>query len=83
MREALTARAEHHLAVSGAPARIRTDGGVGSPGWTFEDGDAVTCRSLVVTTGTFLNGLIHIGDEQHPAGRAGEPPTEHLAESLR
>ena len=52
-------------------------------GLAFEDGDRASCRSLVVTTGTFLNGLIHIGDEQHPAGRAGEPPTTHLAESLR
>jgi tRNA uridine 5-carboxymethylaminomethyl modification enzyme len=52
-------------------------------GLEFEDGGAVSCRALVVTTGTFLNGLVHIGDEQRPAGRAGEPPTHHLAESLR
>jgi tRNA uridine 5-carboxymethylaminomethyl modification enzyme len=51
-------------------------------GLAFEEGDHVTCRSLVITTGTFLNGLIHIGDEQHPAGRAGEPPTRALADSL-
>jgi tRNA uridine 5-carboxymethylaminomethyl modification enzyme len=38
---------------------------------------------LVVTTGTFLNGLVHIGQEQHPAGRAGEPPTRALADSLK
>lgn len=52
-------------------------------GLQFEDGESVRCRSLVVTTGTFLNGLVHIGDEQRPSGRAGEPPTTHLAESLR
>jgi len=52
-------------------------------GLAFEDGDAVACDALVVTTGTFLNGLIHIGPEQHPAGRAGEPPSCELAESLR
>jgi tRNA uridine 5-carboxymethylaminomethyl modification enzyme len=52
-------------------------------GLAFENGDAVGCRALVVTTGTFLNGLVHIGDVQRPAGRAGEPPTHHLAESLR
>jgi len=52
-------------------------------GLEFEDGDAVTCRALVVTTGTFLNGLVHVGDDQRPAGRAGEPPTHQLAESLR
>ena len=51
-------------------------------GLAFEEGDAVTCQSIVVTTGTFLNGLLHIGDEQHPAGRAGEPPTRGLADSL-
>ena len=41
------------------------------------------CRALVVTTGTFLNGLVHIGPEQRPAGRAGEPPSHGLAESLK
>ena len=49
----------------------------------MEDGDAYSCRALVVTTGTFLNGLIHIGPEQHPAGRAGEPPSRELAASLK
>ena len=52
-------------------------------GLEFEEGDSVRCRALVVTTGTFLNGLVHIGDECHPAGRAGEPPTRTLATSLR
>jgi tRNA uridine 5-carboxymethylaminomethyl modification enzyme len=52
-------------------------------GLEFEDGSAVACRSVVVTTGTFLNGLVHIGDERRPAGRAGEPPTQALAASLR
>jgi tRNA uridine 5-carboxymethylaminomethyl modification enzyme len=52
-------------------------------GLALEDGDALACRALVVTTGTFLNGLIHIGPEQHPAGRAGEPPSRDLAESLK
>ena len=52
-------------------------------GLALEDGDAHACRALVVTTGTFLNGLIHIGPEQHPAGRAGEPPSRELAESLK
>src|SRR6185436_16572154 len=52
-------------------------------GLAFEDGDVHTCRSLVVTTGTFLNGLIHIGPEQRPAGRFGEPPSCELSESLK
>ena len=57
-------------------------GGDRVTGLAFEDGGTLTCASLVVTTGTFLNGLIHIGDEQQPAGRAGEPPTRELALSL-
>jgi tRNA uridine 5-carboxymethylaminomethyl modification enzyme len=52
-------------------------------GLEFEDGDAVACGALVITTGTFLNGLVHVGDEQRPAGRADEPPSHQLAESLR
>jgi tRNA uridine 5-carboxymethylaminomethyl modification enzyme len=52
-------------------------------GLAMEEGDAYACRALVVTTGTFLNGLIHIGEEQRPAGRADEPPSRELAESLK
>ena len=49
----------------------------------LEGGESYTCGALVITTGTFLNGLIHIGDEQHAAGRAGEAPSHELAESLK
>jgi tRNA uridine 5-carboxymethylaminomethyl modification enzyme len=52
-------------------------------GLAMEGGDSYSCRSVVMTTGTFLNGLIHIGPEQHAAGRAGEPPSCELAESLK
>src|SRR3954451_3655091 len=52
-------------------------------GLAMEDGDAYACTALVITTGTFLNGLIHIGEEQHPAGRSGEPPSRELAVSLK
>ena len=50
---------------------------------TMEDGDRYQCDALVMTTGTFLNGLIHTGEEQRPAGRLGEPPSRELAESLK
>src|SRR6185503_14967355 len=52
-------------------------------GLAMEDGGQYRCDALVVTTGTFLNGLIHVGPEQRPAGRAGEPPSHDLAESLK
>jgi tRNA uridine 5-carboxymethylaminomethyl modification enzyme len=41
-----------------------------------------TAQAVIIATGTFLNGLIHIGLENFPAGRAGEPPSINLAESL-
>jgi tRNA uridine 5-carboxymethylaminomethyl modification enzyme len=52
-------------------------------GLELESGERYSCRSLVVTTGTFLNGLVHVGPEQRQAGRAGEPPSQALAESLK
>jgi tRNA uridine 5-carboxymethylaminomethyl modification enzyme len=52
-------------------------------GLAMEDGTTHTASTVVVTTGTFLNGLVHIGPEQRPAGRHGEPPSRELAESIR
>lgn len=52
-------------------------------GLALEEGDEFQCDALVVTAGTFLNGLIHIGCEQRAAGRHGEPPSRDLAESIR
>ncbi|MEZ0328288.1 MAG: tRNA uridine-5-carboxymethylaminomethyl(34) synthesis enzyme MnmG [Dissulfuribacterales bacterium] len=40
-------------------------------------------KTVIVTTGTFLNGLIHIGLERFPAGRMGDPPSNRLARSLK
>ncbi len=47
------------------------------------DGRTVEARAVIVTTGTFLNGLIHCGENQYPAGRSGEPPSVLLGEALR
>jgi tRNA uridine 5-carboxymethylaminomethyl modification enzyme len=52
-------------------------------GLAMEEGEVHTAGAVVVTTGTFLNGLIHVGPEQRPAGRHGEPPSRELAESIR
>lgn len=46
------------------------------------DGRHVACRAVVLTTGTFLRGLIHIGSEKIPAGRVGENPSMGLSETL-
>jgi tRNA uridine 5-carboxymethylaminomethyl modification enzyme len=52
-------------------------------GISLADGRQVRASAVVVTTGTFLNGLVHVGREQRPAGRADEPPSIALAESVR
>ena len=46
------------------------------------DGDEFHCAAVVLTTGTFLRGMIHRGEEQIPAGRVGEAPAIGLAETL-
>jgi tRNA uridine 5-carboxymethylaminomethyl modification enzyme len=52
-------------------------------GLALEDGGSYRCDALIVTTGTFLNGLVHVGPDQRPSGRAGEPPSRALADSLK
>ncbi len=47
-----------------------------------EDGRRIDSRAVVLTTGTFLNGLIHIGDKKIPAGRVGDPPALGLSKQL-
>ena len=47
------------------------------------DGSVIPCNAVVLTSGTFLNGRILIGDRRLEAGRAGEPASTHLAEQLR
>ena len=68
--------------IVGRAGRILVEDGRVS-GLALEDGERYRCDALVVTTGTFLNGLIHVGPDQRPAGRAGEPPSRDLAESLK
>lgn len=68
--------------VIGRAGRIVSEAGRVT-GLDLEDGERIGCSTLVVTTGTFLNGIVHVGPEQRPAGRAGEPPSIELAESLK
>ena len=48
-----------------------------------KDGTEIICNKVILTTGTFLNGLIHIGDKRTPAGRYDEKPTLGLSDQLR
>ncbi|MGA9449284.1 MAG: tRNA uridine-5-carboxymethylaminomethyl(34) synthesis enzyme MnmG [Candidatus Sulfotelmatobacter sp.] len=52
-------------------------------GIRLRDGRTVGARAVIITTGTFLNGLIHCGEQQYPAGRSGEPNAVLLGESLK
>jgi len=51
-------------------------------GFICESGKQIFCKQLILTTGTFLNGLIHIGQTQIPAGRFNEKPSTGLSEQL-
>ncbi len=52
-------------------------------GVRLRDGRTVGAAAVIVTTGTFLNGLIHCGEQQYPAGRSGEPAAMLLGEALK
>jgi tRNA uridine 5-carboxymethylaminomethyl modification enzyme len=52
-------------------------------GLKLRDGRKLLAGATIITTGTFLNGLIHCGEQQYPAGRSGEPASVLLGEALR
>jgi len=52
-------------------------------GIVLRDGRRVSAEAVIITTGTFLNGLIHCGEQQYPAGRSGEPAAVLLGEALK
>jgi tRNA uridine 5-carboxymethylaminomethyl modification enzyme len=52
-------------------------------GIKLRDGRTVGAKAVIITTGTFLNGLIHCGEQQYPAGRSGEPNAVLLGETLK
>jgi tRNA uridine 5-carboxymethylaminomethyl modification enzyme len=68
--------------IVGEAERVEAGAG-GVLGIGLSDGRFIACRALVVTTGTFLNGLIHIGPERKAAGRVGEPSAVALSASLK
>ncbi len=64
-------------------AETRASGARTCVGLQLRDGRAIHARSTIITTGTFLNGLIHCGEQQYTAGRSGEPASIFLGESLK
>lgn len=60
-----------------------TDCGQCVRGLKLRDGRTIHAASTIVTTGTFLNGLIHCGEQQYTAGRSGEPASVLLGEALK
>src|SRR5580658_1559656 len=66
---------DQRLTTDDAPRIIR--------GILLRDGRRVSADAVIITTGTFLNGLIHCGEQQYPAGRSGEPAAVLLGEALK
>ena len=80
MQELITATVNLAV-VEGEAARILSaDGAV--TGVELSDGRAIACAAIVLTTGTFLRGVIHLGERRTPAGRFGDRPSVELARSL-
>ena len=79
--QALIGETANLTVVEGEAARIASDAH-GVTGVDLGDGRTIACRAIVLTTGTFLRGVIHLGDQRTPAGRFGDPPSVSLAQSL-
>ena len=79
--QSLLAEEDNLTIIEGAVASFIIESGE-ARGLTTEDGTAFHCGAIVLTTGTFLGGLIHLGTERTPAGRVGEAPSNELSAAL-
>ncbi len=75
--------AEPNLQIKQAEVASLVIEGARVRGVRLVDGRVLRCGAVVITTGTFLNGLAHIGERTMPCGRSGEAPSEVLAEQIR
>ena len=88
MREVLEGQAGLHIRQAEVVDLV-IDEGLGTKGLRrvlglrLRDGRKLMAGATIITTGTFLNGLIHCGEEKYPAGRSGEPASVLLGEALR
>jgi tRNA uridine 5-carboxymethylaminomethyl modification enzyme len=80
MQKALAETANLEIREAAAEDLLIEDGRVA--GVLTADGSEIRCRAVVLTTGTFLRGLIHIGEKKIPAGRVGEEPSIGLSKTL-
>ena len=79
--QALVRNTANLTVVEGEAARVLSEAGAVT-GAELADGRVLACRAVVITTGTFLRGIIHLGEQRTPAGRFGDRPSVSLAESL-
>src|SRR6516164_6891347 len=87
MREVLEGQPGLHIRQAEVADLVIEDAGDGKrrrvQGLKLRDGRRLMAGATIITTGTFLNGLIHCGEERYPAGRSGEPASVLLGEALR
>jgi tRNA uridine 5-carboxymethylaminomethyl modification enzyme len=81
MKEVLEREPNLHIKQAEVAALIIEDERV--RGVHLMDGRSIRCEAVIITTGTFLNGLAHIGEQRVTCGRSGEPPSQVLAEQVR
>lgn len=81
MKAAITEQENLQIVETSVEDLIVEDGRV--RGVVTSNGDLIRAGAVVMTTGTFLGGMIHIGDERIPAGRMGDPPAQGLSRRLR
>jgi tRNA uridine 5-carboxymethylaminomethyl modification enzyme len=74
---------EPNLRIKQAEVAALTLEGRGVTGVQLRDGRTIQAGAVIVTTGTFLNGLAHVGEMRYTCGRNGEAPSQLLAEQLR
>jgi tRNA uridine 5-carboxymethylaminomethyl modification enzyme len=68
--------------IRGSVESLARDGGGAASGVILGDGRLLAAGAIVITAGTFLRGVIHVGQEQRPGGRAGEAPSAGLAQAI-
>ncbi|HTX38506.1 MAG TPA: tRNA uridine-5-carboxymethylaminomethyl(34) synthesis enzyme MnmG [Bryobacteraceae bacterium] len=83
MREVLELEPNLRIKQAEVAALVFAEGSRRVTGVQLRDGRSLSCDAVVITTGTFLNGLAHVGERKYSCGRNGEAPSNLLAEQFR